>query len=90
MGPEELTGLQREVRDWEPRLALVGEEGAPNLYARLVSQAHVWLRPGGLLIVEIGYSMQEAVCGLLGHGWELLGVSEDLNGIPRVVSARKV
>jgi hypothetical protein len=42
------------------------------------------------LIVEIGYSMQEAVCGLLGHGWELLGVSEDLNGIPRVVSARKV
>ena len=90
VGPEELTGLQREVRDWEPRLALVGEEGAPNLYARLVSQAHVWLRPGGLLIVEIGYSMQEAVCGLLGHGWELLGVSEDLNGIPRVVSARKV
>ena len=90
VSPEELGGLQREVRNWEPRLALVGEEGAPNLYARLVSQAHVWLRPGGLLIVEIGYSMQEAVCGLLGHGWELLGVSQDLSGIPRVVSARKV
>ena len=90
VGPDELSGLQKEVRDWEPRLALVGDEGAPSLYARLVSQAHVRLRPGGVLIVEIGYSMQEAVCGLLGHGWELLGVAEDLNGIPRVVSARRV
>ena len=88
--PKELSGLQKEVRDWEPRLALVGEEGAPRLYARLMSQARAWLRPGGLLIVEIGYRMQEAVCGLLGEGWELLGVTEDLNGIPRVISARKV
>lgn len=88
--PKELSGLQKEVRDWEPRLALVGEEGAPSLYARLESQARAWLRPGGLLIVEIGYRMREAVCGLLGGGWELLGVTEDLNGIPRVISARKV
>ena len=90
VGPEELSGLQKEVRDWEPRLALVGEEGAPSLYARLVSQAQVRLRAGGVLIMEIGYSMQETVCGLLGGGWEPLGVTEDLNGIPRVVSARKV
>ncbi len=90
VGPDELSGLQKEVRDWEPRLALVGDEGAPSLYARLVSQSHVQLRPGGLLIVEIGYSMQEAVCDLLGQGWELLGVTEDLNGIPRVVSARRI
>lgn len=89
VGPEELSGLQKEVRDWEPRLALVGEEGAPSLYARLLSQAQVGLRSGGLLIVEIGYRMQEAVCGLFGHGWERLGVTADLNGIPRVVSARK-
>lgn len=90
VGPEELSGLQKEVRDWEPRLALVGEERAPSLYARLVSQAQVRLRAGGVLIMEIGYSMQETVCGLLGGGWEPLGVTEDLNGIPRVVSARKV
>jgi len=90
VGPEELSGLQKEVRDWEPRLALVGEEGALSLYARLLSQSQVRLRPGGLLIMEIGYSMQEAVCGLLGQGWDLLGVTDDLNGIPRVVSARKV
>ena len=90
VGLEELSGLQKEVRDWEPLLALVGEEGAPRLYARLLSQAQVRLRPGGVLIMEIGYSMQEAVCGLLGGDWELLGVTDDLNGIPRVVSARKV
>ncbi|MYC81733.1 MAG: peptide chain release factor N(5)-glutamine methyltransferase [Acidobacteria bacterium] len=90
VGMEELSGLQKEVRDWEPLLALVGEEGAPSLYARLLSQAQVRLRPGGVLIMEIGYSMQEAVCGLLGGDWELLGVTDDLNGIPRVVSARKV
>lgn len=90
VGAEELRGLQKEVRDWEPRLALVGEEGAASLYARLLSQAHVRLRPGGVLTMEIGYSMQEAVCGLLGQGWDLLGVTDDLNGIPRVVSARRV
>ncbi|MCY3758503.1 MAG: peptide chain release factor N(5)-glutamine methyltransferase [Acidobacteria bacterium] len=90
VGAEELSGLQKEVRDWEPRLALVGEEGAASLYARLLSQAHVRLRPAGVLIMEIGYSMQEAVCGLLGRGWDLLGVTDDLNGIPRVVSARRV
>lgn len=90
VGPEELSGLQKEVRDWEPRVALVGKEGAPSLYARLLSQAQDRLRPGGLLIMEIGYSMQEAVCGLLGRGWDLLGITDDLNGIPRVVSARKV
>ena len=82
--------LQREVRDWEPRLALVGEERESNVYGRLVSQAQLWLKPGGLLIVEIGYNMQEEVCGLLRQDWELLRVSEDLNGIPRVVSAKKV
>ena len=90
VGPEELSGLQKEVREWEPRLALVGEEGAPSLYARLLSQSHVRLKPGGVLIMEIGYSMQETVCGLLGNGWDLLGVADDLNGIPRVVSARRV
>jgi len=90
VSPEELSGLQKEVRDWEPRLALIGDEGAPSLYARLLSQAHVRLRPGGVLIMEIGYSMREAVCGLLGRGWDLLGVTGDLNGIPRVVSAKKV
>ena len=90
VGPEELSRLQKEVRDWEPRLALVGEEGAPSPYARLLSQAQVRLKPGGVLIMEIGYSMQEAVCGLLGPGWDLLGVTDDLNGIPRVVSARRV
>jgi len=90
VGLEELSGLQKEVRDWEPLLALVGEEGALRLYARLLSQAQVRLRPGGVIIIEIGYSMQEAVCGLLGGDWELLGVTDDLNGIPRVVSARKV
>ncbi len=90
VGRDEFIKLQREVRDWEPRLALVGEERESNVYGRLVPQARRWLKPGGFLIVEIGYRMQEEVCGFLGRGWELLKVSEDLNGIPRVVSAKKV
>ena len=90
VGRDEFVTLQREVRDWEPRLALVGEDRESNVYCRLMSQAQLWLQPGGLLIVEIGYRMQEEVCGLLGRGWQLLKVSEDLNGIPRVVSGKKV
>jgi methylase of polypeptide subunit release factors len=49
------------------------------------------LKPGGWLAMEIGYSMRDAVVNLLSPTmWEDVRVVPDLQGIPRVVAARKV
>ena len=86
---EDYDGLQREVRDFEPRVALIGDPDPLEFYRRLSSQAHERLADGGTLVVEIGYSMETAVRALFDRGWELLPTRNDLQGIPRVIAARK-
>ena len=86
---DELDKLQRGVREFEPQLAWGGLERGDEIYRRLIPQARAALKPGGWLIVEIGYNMGDAVAALLGDGWADIGVQPDLAGIPRVISARK-
>ena len=67
-----------------------GEQGL-DVIGPLVQQAHGVLKPGGWLAMEIGYSMRDAVLDLLSPTmWEDVRVVPDLQGIPRVVAARKV
>jgi len=80
-------GLQREVRDWEPHVALFGGETGFEIYARIVSDAPRVLRPGGWLIMELGFGCWDHVAGLLAD-WHDLCVEPDLAGIPRVIAAR--
>ena len=87
---KELLTLQKEVRDWEPHLALVGKGSGSSIYPHLVFQSRMWLKPGGILVMEIGYRMQEEVCALFHQGWKQLKISEDLSGIPRAVAGVKV
>jgi release factor glutamine methyltransferase len=86
---DELDHVQREVREFEPRLAWGGLERGDEIYRRLFPQALQVLKPGGYVVVEIGYNMRDAVLSLLGNPWTEVEVSPDLRGIPRVVSARK-
>jgi release factor glutamine methyltransferase len=80
--------VQREVRKFEPRIAVfAGPEGL-EIYRRLIPQAREVLRPGGWIVLEIGFSQQEAVTGLL-RGWDAIAFRPDLQGIPRVVFARR-
>ena len=81
--------LQREVKDWEPHLALVGDVSESNIYSRLASQALHWLKPEGILILEIGAGMGGKVCNLFQAPWNLLNVLNDFKGIPRVVVIKK-
>jgi release factor glutamine methyltransferase len=91
VGRDEVDKVQREVRDFEPRLAWGGDlEHGEEVYARLFPQALRVLKPGGHVAVEIGYNMGERVLALLGKEWEDVVVTPDLAGIPRVVSAKKV
>jgi release factor glutamine methyltransferase len=80
------TGLQREVRDFEPHVALFAGETGFELYDRIVADAPRVLRPGGWLIMELGFGSLDHVQALVG-GWREVRVEPDLAGIPRVIAA---
>jgi release factor glutamine methyltransferase len=87
---DEWRGLQPEVRDHEPRIALVpgptGDEG----YEAVARAAERMLRPTGLLALELGWKSEEAVRAiLLRNGFHAIAVSADIQGIPRVLTARR-
>ncbi len=82
--------LQREVRDWEPHLALFAGPTGVEVYERLIADARRVLRPSGWLLVELGYNSVEPVRAMLGAGWSDVAVQPDLAGLPRVLSARWV
>jgi len=80
-------GLQREVRDWEPHVALFAGETGFEIYDRIVAEAPRVLRPGGHLIMELGFGSADHVAALLTH-WHEVQITPDLAGIPRVISAK--
>ena len=85
-----LEGLQREVRDFEPRAALTPGGDGLRVIRRLLQDAPARLQRGGHLLMEIGFDQHEAVGGLIDpQAWELLGIHPDLQGIPRTVALRK-
>jgi release factor glutamine methyltransferase len=89
VGHDEIADVQREVREFEPRLAWGDLAQGEEIYARLFPQAHQVLKTGGSVVVEIGYNKKDAVMHLLGEGWEEQEVRPDLAGIPRVITACK-
>lgn len=82
--------VQKSVRDFEPQVAVFAGNDGLDVIRRLAAQAHAALKPGGWLAMEIGYSMRDAVIELLCPTmWEDIRVVPDLQGIPRVIAARK-
>ena len=80
-------GLQTEVRDWEPHLALfAGLEGL-DVYRRLLEQAGVAVKRGGRVFLELGYNSLEGVREMLAPRWTGIDVIADLAGWPRVIGA---
>jgi release factor glutamine methyltransferase len=85
-----LEGLQREVRDHEPRLALTPGGDGLLIIRRLLTDAPRLLFPGGHLLMEIGFDQHAAVSELIDRSvWRLLDIQRDLQGIPRIVALRK-
>jgi release factor glutamine methyltransferase len=85
-----LEGLQREVRDHEPRVALTPGGDGLRIIRRLLEDAPRLLFPGGHLLMEIGFDQHAAVHGLIDASvWRLLDIHRDLQGIPRIVALRK-
>jgi release factor glutamine methyltransferase len=85
-----LPGLQREVRDHEPHVALTPGGDGLSIIRRLIEDTPRFLDRGGHLLMEIGYDQHEAVGELINaEVWELLDIHKDLQGIPRTVALRK-
>jgi release factor glutamine methyltransferase len=82
--------LQREVRDFEPRVALTAGADGLDVIRRLVAGATEFLKSGGYLLFEIGFDQHAAVAELIDlELWELLDIHQDLQGIPRTVVLKK-
>jgi len=86
----DLEGLEPQVRDHEPRLALDGGEDGLDFYRRLAGLAAAFLAPQGMLVLEVGAGQAGEVAALLAQSGAFgpAQVRPDLAGIPRVVSAR--
>lgn len=88
IGRKEKGSLMREVRDQEPEVALYGGEEGYEFYAELIAQAAEHLKPGGLLVLELGHNALAAVRPLLEPPqWSKAAVTNDLSGIARVIAA---
>jgi release factor glutamine methyltransferase len=90
IGRKDAATLPREIRDHEPGVALFGGETGTEIYAPLVAQAATLLKPGGILVLELGHNSAEHVSRLLDAlEWTSSAITNDLAGIPRIASAQR-
>ena len=81
----DLSGLMPEVRDHDPPEALDGGEDGLDAHRQLARGLGSWLRPGGLLALEIGAGQADEVLGLFGASIQGARVLPDRAGLPRIV-----
>jgi release factor glutamine methyltransferase len=83
--PEEIDALEPEVRDWEPRQALVGR----SVTERIARAAPAVLRSGGWLVLEVADGRAAAAAeALTALGFQSVNRSPDLTERERVVEGR--
>lgn len=86
---DDLAGLQPEVRDFEPHVALFGGPEGLSVITQVVDGGHRFLKQQGHLLLEIGFSQSERVASMFDASrWEPPTVHSDFQGIPRLVEAK--
>jgi len=88
VGESEADQVWLEVRKYEPRNAVFAGPTGLEIIERLIPQAHEALKPGGWLVMEISGTIADGVSRLL-ENWSSVSLIQDLQGISRVISARK-
>lgn len=86
----DIATLQPGVRDYEPHRALDGGPDGFTVFDRLIQHGGAHLKPGGLLLIEIGSPQEQTARAKITAqpGWELLPTIQDYSGHPRVLAAR--
>lgn len=87
--PEDISALEPEVRDYEPRLALEASENGLQFYRILSEKYAKNLKTGGLMAFEVGIGQAEEVSWLMTPYFERIAVYQDLQGIDRVVTGKR-
>lgn len=81
-----IEGLEEEVRDYEPRIALDGTEDGLEYYRRITKESKTHFKKNGMLFYEIGHDQAEAVSEIMeAEGFERIQIVKDLAGLDRVV-----
>ena len=88
---EEIERLDREVRDYDPRLALDGGDDGLAPYRLICREAYLRLRPNGAIVFEVGIGQAADVEKILQFSGEFaeIGKCKDLSGTERCVYGRK-
>ena len=86
---DDLAGLQPEVRDFEPHVALFGGPEGLSVITQVVDGAHRFLKQQGHLLLEIGFGQSDRVASMFDASlWKRPTVHSDFQGIPRLVEAK--
>jgi len=80
----EIDTLQREVKDYEPHLALDGGADGLDFYRRIAAEAPKYLNRGGTLIMEVGAGQAQEIVKMF-RGTSYSMVVQDFNGFDRYV-----
>lgn len=82
-------GLQTEVREFEPQIALTDGKDGLSIIEKIIAHAPEFLKPNGFLLLEIGFNQSEKVRKMFsGNVWQTPEFLPDLQNIPRVVKVR--
>jgi release factor glutamine methyltransferase len=88
----DLRGLQPEVRDFEPEIALIAGPRGKELHQKIIDRAPAFLKKHGSLIMEMGEGQADALAKIVSESgsYESPEILKDLAGIERVIVARKL
>lgn len=87
--PDEMIALEKQVLDFEPKIALEASDNGLFFYKEIINNKK-FLKDGGMLFFEVGYTQSLEVSELFKDaGFTDINIVRDLNGVNRVVYARK-
>ena len=83
--------LASEIKDYEPKEALIAGPNGLKVIKKVIKDAADWLTPGGMLMIEIGFDHSKEVKALIKANGSFTAIEfvPDLSGIARVVKARR-
>ena len=82
---DDILGLDKNVKDYEPTMALDGGTDGLDFYRAIISQAPDYLSDNGMLAFELGIGQMDDVVSLAQDGFDLVARVKDYNGIERIV-----
>jgi release factor glutamine methyltransferase len=82
-----MNGISREVKDYEPSIALFSDEEGLFFYKKIISEAKNYLKKEGFLTFEVGMGQAETVSNLMKiHNFQDIKIVKDFSGIDRVIT----